>query len=198
MGPARVASTGDRKCRLADGSYRAKGGAVLSSCDPSAAWSVPHRLPILEPGAHRPSDGRMSVLEAASWLAGEGWSDHPCSVHPSVAHVMANAGAYPEPATAELWPLILASVGTARGRPRPLMWIRGLRARLHLRRDPRIWLRAWHAIVDRHIVRRPPTRCSSRTGSKPCSTERRVTRTPSPRTRQPRTDAWIWIDTFRN
>jgi len=74
----------------------------------------PDRLPILERGAHPPSTGRACAMEAASWLAGERWSDHPRSVHKAIASVGRWVNdAVDEDERQRLWPLILASLDTA-------------------------------------------------------------------------------------
>jgi hypothetical protein len=39
----------------------------------------------LAKGAHSSSDGEMCLLEAAAWIAGEPWSDHPACVCPVIA-----------------------------------------------------------------------------------------------------------------
>ncbi len=114
---------------------------------PKRTWWIPDRLPRLEHGVHRPTDGRMNVLEAAAWLAGEEQRELPRSVHPAVARVMRCTAAYPADATAELWPLILASVGSDVGRPRPLMWLRGVVALRRLRRHPERALAIWRGLV---------------------------------------------------
>jgi hypothetical protein len=56
-------------------------GLSLSDLD------LPDRLPQLERGSHRPGSGKACVMEAASWLADEPWSDHPRSVHRAIAQV---------------------------------------------------------------------------------------------------------------
>jgi hypothetical protein len=56
-------------------------------------------------------------MEAASWLAGEPWSDHPRSVHPVIARVARRANDRAgEVDRQRLWPLILASLGTGTDR----------------------------------------------------------------------------------
>jgi hypothetical protein len=76
---------------------------------------IPDRLPTLDRLSHPPNDRKACAMEAASWLAGEEWSDHPRSVHPVVAAIargvndrMSDAG------RARLWPLVLRSLATAR------------------------------------------------------------------------------------
>src|SRR5574341_38370 len=39
---------------------------------------------ILYPGAHNP-DGKMCLMEAVAYVAGEPWSDHPVCVSPALA-----------------------------------------------------------------------------------------------------------------
>lgn len=42
-------------------------------------------MPILSPGKHRKLRDGACFMEFASWLAGEGWSDHPACTHPALA-----------------------------------------------------------------------------------------------------------------
>jgi len=77
-----------------------------------AGMEVPDRLLRLDKGSHRASSGRACAMEAASWLAGESWSDHPRSVHGVIAEVARRVN--DEVGDAErqqLWPLILGLVG---------------------------------------------------------------------------------------
>lgn len=75
---------------------------------------LPDRFPILERGAHPPRTGRACAMEAASWLAGEKWSDHPRSVHRAIASVARWVNdTVEEDERQRLWPLILASLDTA-------------------------------------------------------------------------------------
>jgi hypothetical protein len=92
-----------------------------------AAFDIPDRLPILDRGSHAPDSGRACAMEAASWLAGEPWSDHPRSVHPVIARVARRANDRAgEGDRQQLWPLIMASLGTGTDRR--------LRVSLRLRR----------------------------------------------------------------
>jgi hypothetical protein len=76
----------------------------------------PDRLPELDRGAHLPGSGRACAMEAASWLAGERWSDHPRSVNPAIASVARWVNdVVDDHERQQLWPLILASLGTASG-----------------------------------------------------------------------------------
>jgi hypothetical protein len=82
-----------------------------------ADMKMPDRLLRLDKGSHRASSGRACAMEAASWLAGEPWSDHPRSVHPVIAGVARRANDEVDDAERQrLWPLILASLDTARPR----------------------------------------------------------------------------------
>ena len=78
---------------------------------------LPDHLPRLNRGAHREDSGGACAMEAATWLAGEPWSDRPRSVHPVVAQVArtVNDGVCDEERQT-LWPLIVASLDTARPR----------------------------------------------------------------------------------
>ena len=79
-----------------------------------AEMEVPDRLLRLDRGSHRASSGRACAMEAASWLAGESWSDHPRSVHGAIAGVARAVNDEVDDAERQqLWPLILASLGTA-------------------------------------------------------------------------------------
>lgn len=91
---------------------------------------LPDHLPRLNRGAHREDSGGACAMEAAAWLAGESWSDRPRSVHPVVAQVArtVNDGVCDEERQT-LWPLIMASLDTARPR-HPILslrlsWFRG-------------------------------------------------------------------------
>lgn len=75
----------------------------------------PDRLFILDRGRHAENMERACVMEAASWLSGEPWSDHPRSVHPIIAQVARTTNdELDDEARQALWPLVLASIGTAR------------------------------------------------------------------------------------
>lgn len=87
---------------------------------PDGAYDVemdlPDHLPLLERGSHPPRSGRACAMEAASWLAGEKWSDHPRTVQRAIASV----GRWVNDTVGEderqrLWPWILASLDTASG-----------------------------------------------------------------------------------
>ncbi len=151
MGPALVASHGDLIAAWLTVPTEPGEVDIVNSYDRCRTRFVPDRLPTLEPGVHRPSDSRMSVSEAATWLAGGDWGSVPRPLHPSISLVLASARVYPEHATAELWPLLLLSVGARAQHPRPVMWVRGVRARRLLRRDPSAWLPAWHVMVDPRV-----------------------------------------------
>ncbi len=74
---------------------------------------IPDHLPALDRGAHPPGSGKACAMEAASWLAGERWSDHPHSVHRAVAAVARWVNDTVEDQERQrLWPLILASLDT--------------------------------------------------------------------------------------
>ena len=76
---------------------------------------IPDRLPRLERGQHWEGSGKACVMEAASWLAGEPWSDHPRCVHPTITRVAIRANdRLNDEARQRLWPLVLASMGTAK------------------------------------------------------------------------------------
>lgn len=161
-------------------------------CGPESTSSVPDRLPTLEVGTHGPSDGRMNVLEAATWLAGEEWGDQPHAVHPAIARIMRSVVAYPANATAELWPLLLASVGSASGYPKPSLWIRGVRARARVRRNPSDAVNAWRALVRRRVLA-SGKRSSGRSARRLADAIAGIFRFPPPGLRQ---DRDVWIDTF--
>lgn len=89
-----------------------------------ASFEVPDRLPLLDKGKHQTGSGKACVMEAASWLAGEPWSDHPRVVHRVIAKVaIAVNGTVSDAERQTLWPLLLASLGTGR-RLRPLLYWR--------------------------------------------------------------------------
>ena len=79
----------------------------------SVRGPIPGRLLVLERGGHASTDDGACAMEAASWLAGEPWTDHPKSVHPRVAAIArATNDALDDLRRQSLWPLILRSVGT--------------------------------------------------------------------------------------
>lgn len=85
------------------------GGTDLSS----GRSEIPDRLPSLDRGAHPDGMGKACAMEAASWLAGERWSDHPRSVHRAIAAVARWVNDTVEDQERQrLWPLILASLET--------------------------------------------------------------------------------------
>jgi hypothetical protein len=84
---------------------------------------IADHLPRLARGNHKPDEGKACAMEVASWLAGEPWSDHPRSVHPVIAHVARRANdSLDDDQRQQLWPLILASLGTARPHRPVLSW----------------------------------------------------------------------------
>jgi len=85
--------------------------------DGTATEELPERLIWLARGSHRANSGQACAMEAASWLAGEPWSDHPRSVHKVIAAVARLVNDVVDDAERQqLWPLILASLDTARPR----------------------------------------------------------------------------------
>ena len=122
---------------------------------------IPDHLPLLEIGRHQPSDGKACAMEAAAWLAGEPWTDHPRSVHPVIAGVARGANdraSWRDRQT--LWPLILASLDTTRPHSPLLSWRLHHRVHQHLGRDPQDWRGAWEALLVLHAQltghQRPP------------------------------------------
>jgi hypothetical protein len=76
---------------------------------------LPDRLPVLDRGAHSATSGKACAMEAASWIAGERWSDHPRSVHRAIASVARWVNdAVDDEERQRLWPLILASLDTGK------------------------------------------------------------------------------------
>jgi hypothetical protein len=118
----------------------------------AADMEVPDRLLQLDRGSHRASSGQACAMEAASWLAGDRWSDHPRSVHPVIAWVARWTNDVLDDAERhQLWPLILASLDTAR--PRRFLLAHRLRrcAGKAIARsrgeDPR---RVWECVLAEH------------------------------------------------
>lgn len=73
------------------------------------------RVTVLARGAHPVNDGAaMCAMEAAAWIAGEEWSDHPQCVCPVIGEFMRswNDSLPNDTRTALLLPLIPATVGT--------------------------------------------------------------------------------------
>lgn len=117
-----------------------------------ADFEVPDRLLRLDRGSHRPESGRACAMEAASWLAGERWTDRPRSVHRVIAAVARWVNDELDDASRQqIWPLILASLGTAR--PRHVLLAHRLRrcawrARANARGgDPRA---VWETVLREH------------------------------------------------
>ncbi len=73
------------------------------------------RVAELKSGAHTANDGAaMCAMEAAAWVAGEPWSDHPECVCPVIGAFMRswNDSLPDDRRTALLLPLIPATIGT--------------------------------------------------------------------------------------
>lgn len=115
------------------------------------ASSIPDHLPTLDVGRHGPAEGKMCAMEAAAWLSGEEWTDHPRTVHPVIARVARGTNDRSADADRQrLWPFIMASLGTARPRQPLLTWRLDHRARRVLARCPDDWRGAWEALLALH------------------------------------------------
>jgi hypothetical protein len=113
--------------------------------------AVPDRLPLLDRGSHMPHRSKVCAMEAASWLAGEEWSDHPRSVHRVIAQAARVANdCLTDTERQALWPLVLASIGTGTGW-RPVLWWRLARHEMQMQRsyqgDPK---RVWEEVLKEH------------------------------------------------
>ena len=85
---------------------------------------VPDTLPVLGRGGHAPGSTTPCAMEAASWLVDEPWSAAPKAVHPVIAAVARAVNDNVEDdERQQLWPLILASLGTSH-RFRPVLHLR--------------------------------------------------------------------------
>jgi hypothetical protein len=120
---------------------------------------LPDWLPTLDKGNHEPHYPQLCAMEAAAWLAGEEWSDHPRSVHPVIAQAARRANdTLADDERQDLWPLVLASIGT-RAPWRPILWYRlmhhGLVMQLMYPDDPR---KVWEELLKEHayLTRRAP------------------------------------------
>jgi hypothetical protein len=74
------------------------------------------QISVLESGGHQPNEGKaMCAMEAAAYIAGEPWSDHPQCVCPVIAAFMRSWNdALPDAErTSLLLPLIPKTIGTA-------------------------------------------------------------------------------------
>ncbi len=73
-----------------------------------------NQITTLAHGSHTPNDGEMCAMEAAAYVAGEPWSDHPQCVSPVIAAFMRswNDALPDEDRTRLLLPLIPDTVGT--------------------------------------------------------------------------------------
>jgi hypothetical protein len=71
-------------------------------------------LPPLAKGAHAPDSGRACMMEAAAYIAGEPWSDHPACVCPVIAAFARkmNDAVPDDMRDALLRPLVQLTVGT--------------------------------------------------------------------------------------
>jgi len=122
--------------------------------DCSAFRPTEVHVPFIDWGTHQPSDDKACVMEAASWLAGEEWSDHPRSVHPVIARVARSVNDSLGVAERQrLWHLLLLSLDTARPYRPLLNWrLERLRRRTTRRRgdDPR---ELWELLLAEHARR---------------------------------------------
>src|SRR4051794_25402846 len=75
------------------------------------------QISALASGAHSSPEEGMCAMEAAAWIAGERFSDHPKCVSPVIGAFMRSWNdALPDSVrTALLLPLILKTIGTANG-----------------------------------------------------------------------------------
>jgi hypothetical protein len=123
-------------------------------CEPEfSSDQIPTHLPRLSPGGHAEESGKVCAMEAAAWLAGERWSARPRSVHRVVARVARDVNdRASDDERQTLWPLIVASLDTARPR-HPIL---GLRLSWHAERGLKsaAWQgdlrQAWRAVLDKH------------------------------------------------
>jgi hypothetical protein len=114
--------------------------------------SIPARLPSLGPGGHRPGSPTPCAMEAASWIAGEPWTDHPKSVHDTIAAVARSVNdALDDAERQSIWPFILSSLDTARLRRPFLGWRLDRFARAEVRRHGPT-LATWRAVLERFAV----------------------------------------------
>lgn len=75
---------------------------------------VPDIMPVLSPGRHRSPRSGGCFMEIASYLAGERWSDHPKSTHPTLAELARCVNdVLPDSRRSSLSPLIPSVIGTA-------------------------------------------------------------------------------------
>jgi len=114
---------------------------------------VPDQLPRLDWGSHRRRGGKVCAMEAAAWLTGEPWSDHPWSVHPVIRQVARTINdTVSDDVRQTLWPLILASLDTTRPR-HPLLSLKLSRyaEKALAETAPNGDLRkVWSAVLDEH------------------------------------------------
>ena len=90
-------------------------GEPFAVDDTGATTELPNALPTLVRGTHQENDRECSPMEAACWLNCEPWSLCPSSVHPVISAEANAASERLDTAThQELWPLVLASIGTRR------------------------------------------------------------------------------------
>jgi hypothetical protein len=92
-------------------------------------------------------------MEAAAWLAGEPWSDHPKTVHRAVASVARRVNdGVSDDVRQTLWSLVLASLDTARPRHPVLSLRMSRRAAKAMSAASRHGdlPRAWRQVLDEH------------------------------------------------
>lgn len=112
-----------------------------------ATLDVPDSLPRLGKGHHAPGSTTPCAMEAAAWLEAEPWSDHPRAVHPVIASIARQVNDnLSDERRQELWPLILASIGTRRRGHLVLRWRLARCAQRASRRYPPTAQR-WEAVL---------------------------------------------------
>jgi hypothetical protein len=112
---------------------------------------VPDGLPLLADRWQSRRQEGLNVMEAAAWLACEPRSSRPSAVHPVVAEIALAVGDLVDDDERQaLWPLVIASLGTARPARLLLGWrLRRLAARV-LVVDP--GPATWQRVLDAHAM----------------------------------------------
>jgi hypothetical protein len=127
-------------------------GGLTMRCEREWMTSIPAHLPTLGSGAHRPGSPTPCAMEAASWIVGGSWSDHPESVHDTIAAVARSVNdALDDAERQSIWPFILSSLGTARPRRLILGWRLDRFARSVMRRQGPT-LATWRAVLERFAI----------------------------------------------
>lgn len=105
--------------------------------------NVPNCMPVLSSGSHSDPSKGACIMEYASFLAGEKWSDRPSCTHPVLARVAQQVNDITSDADRHLLlPLLPRLMGTSEGKDDRALCVRlavwAARRAAHLNPDPRV------------------------------------------------------------